>query len=90
MKSRARLLVAAAVGGVALTACSTSPPPASELAIEVIDTLDVSEDVKQCMRDEVADFGDEALQEMADLAANGDTRGVAGMEEFEAALAGCM
>lgn len=85
-----RSLAVAALAGAALTACSASPPPAGELAIEVIDTLDVPEDVKQCMRDEVAEFGEATLDEMAGLAADGDSRGLERMEEFQAALASCM
>ena len=85
-----RSLAVAVVAGVALTACGATAPPAGELAVEVIDTLEVGEDVKQCMRDEVAEFGESTLEEMAKLASEGDSRGVEGMEECQAALAGCM
>ena len=87
---KVRSLAAAVLAGVALAACSATAPPAAELAVEVIDTLEVDEDVKQCMRDEVAEFGESTLDEMAKLASEGDSRGVEGMDEFQAALAGCM
>ncbi len=87
---KVRSLAVAVLAGAALTACGATAPPAAELAIEVIDTLEVDEDVKQCMRDEVAEFGEATLDEIAKLASEGDSRGLEGMEEFQAALAGCM
>lgn len=39
-----------------LTACGTSPPPFDEFADEVIDSAEVSDDVKQCMHGKWDDF----------------------------------
>lgn len=56
-----------------LSACGASAPPAEELAIEMVDTLDVSDAVKDCMRDEIAGFevgGDGQAFSSLDDAAN--------------------
>lgn len=80
----------------ALAACGASAPPANELAIEVIDSLDgVSEAEKACMRAEVDKYEGEELDEFAALAdeyARGkttDTSGAVEIDAFEAALAAC-
>lgn len=93
-----RVLSVAALSLGALTACGASSPPAEELAIEMIDTLEVSESVKACMRSEVDDFqltdeqavGFEDLDEVAEKAANGNELAQNIMRDFEAALASCM
>lgn len=80
-----------------LTACGTSPPPADELALELIDTLDVSDAVKACMRDEVSGFtltdeqqaGFNSLDDVADKADGGNEQALAIMADFQAALAAC-
>jgi len=82
---------------VLLTACGTSPPPAEELAFEVIDTLDVDESVKACMRDEVTGFsltdeqaqGFENLDDVAAKAADGNELAQNIIAAFEASLAAC-
>ena len=93
-----RQLLAVAVLSLGfLTACGTSPPPARELAIEMIDTLDVSEDVKACMRDEVEAFrlsdedaqGFQDFDDVANKAAEGQERAIQIMNDFQAALASC-
>jgi hypothetical protein len=87
--------VVAALSLAVLTACGASAPPAEELAIEVIETLDVSEPVKQCMREAVVDFeidpnaGFSDFDDLAAKAAEEQPQAVALMEEFEAALAAC-
>jgi hypothetical protein len=77
------------VAGV-LTACGASAPPAPELALEVIETLDVSESVKACMRDKVAgfDLADfEAIKRGADD--NVAAEDIEALSKFQAALASC-
>jgi hypothetical protein len=80
-----------------LTACGASAPPAKELADEVIETLDVSDAVKACMKAEVADFSltDEqaqGFQDFDDVAAKadgGNELALGIMADFQAALASC-
>ena len=78
-----------------LTACGASAPPGKELADEMIETLDVSDPVKECMHDAVADFqidpdaGFESFDDMAQKAADEQPQAVAVMAEFESALALC-
>lgn len=80
-----------------LTACGSSPPPGRELADELIDTLDVSDDVKACMRDEVERFqltddelvGFEGLDDVAEKASNGQEQAEQIMQRFQDALASC-
>ncbi len=81
----------------ALTACGASSPPAEELALEVIESLDVDESVKECMRDEVTGFtlteeqaqGFVDLDDVADKAARGNEQAQNIMADFEASLAAC-
>ncbi len=97
MNRQRSILAVAALSLGFLTACGTSPPPARELADEMIETLDVSDDVKACMHDEVASFrlSDEDAQGFADLddvankAAEGQERAIQIMNDFQAALASC-
>ena len=80
-----------------LTACGASAPPAKELADELIDTLEVSVEVKACMHDAVEDFGlsEEDAQGFSDLddvaakAADGQERALQIMADFQASLAAC-
>jgi hypothetical protein len=90
-----RLVAVAALSLIVLTACGASAPPAKELADEMIDTLDVSDAVKECMRQAVEDFeidpnaGFESFDDLAEKAADEQPRAVAVMAEFESALAAC-
>ena len=96
MNARRSILVAASFA-VVLSACGASAPPARELALEMVDTLEVSEDVKSCMRDEVENFrlseedaqGFSDLDDVASKAADGQERAIQILADFEAALAGC-
>lgn len=88
MKVRS-VLAAVIVSTGVLTACGASAPPANELAIEVIDSLDVSETVKECMRAEVETFEGEELDEIAAAADDGNTDAVASMLAFQEALEDC-
>ena len=80
-----------------MAACGDPAPPASELAVEMIDTLEVSDDVKACMRQAVDDFsltteeatGFEDLDDVAAKADGGNELARRVMERFEAALAAC-
>lgn len=60
-----------------LSACGASAPPARELATEMVDTLDVSDAVKDCMRDEVAEFSvggeGQAFSSLDDVADTADS-----------------
>ena len=80
-----------------LTACGASAPPARELANELIDTLDVSDGVKNCMYAKVDDFsltedqaqGFEDFDDVAAKAAGGNELALGILDDFEAALASC-
>lgn len=80
-----------------LVGCAASSPPGKELAEEMIDTLDVSDQVKECMIGQVEDFGlteEEALgfsdfDDVAAKAASGNEQAQLIMARFEADLAAC-
>jgi hypothetical protein len=95
------LFAVVAITGV-LTACGASAPPAKELADEIIDTLEedgvpVSDAVKACMHQEVADFeltpeeaqGFENLDDAATKAADGNEQAKLVLKRFEESLASC-
>lgn len=81
----------------ALTACGASAPPGKELANELINTLDVSDEVKDCMHERVDTFGlseEDAsgfndFDDVAQKAADGQERAIQIMDDFEASLASC-
>ena len=99
VRRSSRSLIAAGIAALALTACGTSPPPANELAKEMIDTLEVAKDpkVKDCMYKVVDEFtlsdedaqGFDNLDDVADKAADGQARAIEIMNRFEADLAAC-
>lgn len=80
-----------------LSACGASAPPARELAIEMVDTLDVSDAVKDCMRDEINGFtlteeqaaGFSDFDDVANKADGGNETALQIMADFEATLAAC-
>ena len=92
-----RLVAVAALSLTVLTACGASAPPARELADEMIDTLEVSDAVKECMRDAVDDFsltaeeatGFEDFDDVAAKADGGNELALRIMDRFEASLAAC-
>ena len=103
---KARVASRSLLAGVALisvlTACGAAAPPAKELADEMIDTLEVdgvpvSDAVKACMHEEVADFtlteqeatGFENLDDVAQKADEGNEQAKQIMQRFEDALASC-
>jgi hypothetical protein len=80
-----------------LTGCTNSAPPAAELADEMIDTLDVPDAVKDCMKAEVEGFelteeeaqGFEDLDDVAKKADEGQEQAKQIMARFQEALASC-
>ena len=86
---RSVLVVLAALGG--LTACN-STPSARRVAFDVIETLDVSEPVKECMRRIVEeDYTQDEIQAFAEGADQNppDEASVEALEQFRADLATC-
>lgn len=90
-------MLAVAAGALVLSACGSGAPPAAELADEMIDTLDVSDEVKACMKAEVEGFelteqeatGFADLDDVAAKAADGQEQAKQIMARFEASLAAC-
>jgi hypothetical protein len=88
-------VVVVAVG--VLTACGASSPPARQLADELVDTLDVSDSVKDCMHAEIEEFrlteeqaqGFEDLDDVAAKAAGGNELAIGIMNDFQNALENC-
>lgn len=92
-----RIVAVAVLATTVLAACGASAPPARELANEMIDTLDVSDSVKECMHDAVDEFtftaeeaaGFEDLDDVATKAADGNEFARQVMARFEASLGVC-
>jgi hypothetical protein len=97
VKSRHSIIALAAASITVLSACGASAPPAKELAVEMVDTLDESDAVKACMRQEVEDFnlteeqatGFSDLDDVASKAAGGSELALQIMGDFQDALATC-
>ena len=97
MKRQLLAVTALVVSLGALTACGASAPPGKELADELIDTLEVSDEVKACMHAAVEDFGlsEEDAQGFSDFddvakkAADGQERAIQIMDDFQQSLADC-
>lgn len=99
---RHRSTVALAVAAVfALGACTSSPPPGRELALEMVESLVVDERISEseadCMRDEIETFRlteDQAavfddFDDVADSAAGNNELALQIMGDFQQALASC-
>lgn len=95
---RVRPVAAVAVlAAVVLSACGASAPPAKELANELVDTLEVSDEVKACMHEAIDDFGlteseaqgFEDFDDVAQKASEGNELAIQVMDRFEASLAAC-
>lgn len=88
-----RVVALAALATAALTACGVSAPPPAELANEIIDTLDVSDSVKDCMRVALAEYTDDDLNAITDglNSENTETKAEAeaALVQFERDLAAC-
>jgi hypothetical protein len=97
VKAPRSIVATAALSLTVLTACGASAPPAGELAIEVIETLDVSDSVKACMTGVVTGFelteeeaaGFDNFDDVAQKAADGNQLALRIMDDFEADLARC-
>lgn len=95
--NRRRVTLLVAVSLSALAACGNPAPPAKELAVEMIDTLNESENVKACMRQRVEEFTltpEEAtgFEDFDDVAAKADGGNVLAQQviaRFESQLAAC-
>jgi hypothetical protein len=85
---RSLLVVLAAVGG--LTACN-STPSARRVALDVIDTLPVSDTVKECMRTKVKSYSEDEIESFADGANKNppDPESLEALAQFEADLESC-
>jgi hypothetical protein len=90
-------VIALALGALVLAGCTNSAPPAAELADEMIDTLDVPDSVKACMKSEVEGFqlteeeaqGFDDLDAVAEAADDGQQLALAIMDRFEQSLEAC-
>jgi hypothetical protein len=85
---RSLLVVLVAVGG--LTACN-STPSAKRVALDVIETLPVSDSVKECMRVKVKAYDEDTLESIAEGANQEPPKpeDEAALAEFEADLESC-
>jgi hypothetical protein len=86
---RSVLVVLAAIGGLA--ACN-STPSARRVALDVIETLPVSDEVKECMRTKVEeDYSQDEIQAFAEGSDETpqDPEAKAALDRFEADLADC-
>ena len=76
-----------------LTACGASAPPPAELANELVDTLDVSDAVKDCMHERLGEYTDADLEALLNGLESDNTETQAesqqALDEFERDLAGC-
>lgn len=61
-----RVVALAVLATAVLTACGASAPPPAELANEMVDTLDVSAAVKDCMHERLEAYTDSELEAMLD------------------------
>jgi hypothetical protein len=94
---RSSSVLAVVAGALVLSACGSGAPPAAELADEMIDTLDVSDAVKSCMKAEVEGFelteqeatGFTDLDDVAAKAADGQEQAKQIMARFEESLRSC-
>jgi hypothetical protein len=83
-----RAVAVALVALVGLSACA-STPSAKRIALDSVETLDVAEPVKVCMRDAIEEYDQEQLQQIAELADAGNSEGIAELARFEASLRSC-
>jgi hypothetical protein len=80
-----RPLIVAVAALVSLTACA-STPGAKRIALDVVDTLDASPAVKDCMRERIEAYDEDDLQDIAELANDGDATQ---LTQFENDLRAC-
>lgn len=95
-------MLALVAGALVLSACGASEPPSTELANEIIDTLEkngepLSDSVKTCMKDVVANFelteteatGFKDLNDVVAKADQGQEQAKQIMSRFEDELTAC-
>jgi hypothetical protein len=70
------------------SACA-STPSAYRIALDVVETLDLDENVKTCMREAIEAYEPDDLQKIAELADAGNSDGIADLARFEASLRSC-
>jgi hypothetical protein len=84
-----RLSAVLAVAAVAaLTGCM-STPSAKRVALDMIETLDISEAARDCMTEKVEGYSEEELDDIAGLAVDGNPQGTQQLQQFENDLATC-
>jgi hypothetical protein len=81
-------LAVVAIAAIGLTGCN-SAPSAKRVALDTIETLDISDAAKDCMTLKVEEYPEEDLDQIAELAAEGNAEGVADLARFEQDLASC-
>ncbi len=60
------------------------------MALETVETLDVPEGVKACMRAEIEQYTPDELDEVAEGAASGDQADLEALGTFQATLQRCL
>jgi hypothetical protein len=82
------LIVVALSLALGLSACA-STPSAYRIALDVVETLDLDENVKTCMREAIEAYEPDDLQQITELADAGNPDGIADLARFEASLRSC-
>lgn len=82
-------LLFAAVGLVVTLSACASVPSAQRIALDVVETLDLDESIKNCMRTAIESYEVDDLQRIAELAEAGNADGIADLARFEASLRSC-
>ena len=101
MTSRRSIIALAAASVAVLSACTNSAPPARELALEMVDSMVLLEEITEaegeCMRSEVESFslteeqaaGFSDFDDVAAKAADGNEQALQILGDFQEALATC-
>jgi chorismate mutase len=93
VRRRSRSVAVASLALVAVlgaSACSSSPS-AKRVALETVETLDVPEPVKECMRVKIEEeYTQEQLEDIAQGAASGDQADLESLGVFQADLQRCV
>jgi hypothetical protein len=82
-------LALAALAAVGVTGCS-STPSAKRVALDMVETLDISDSAKACMTEKVEAYPEDELEQIAELADSGDQQGIADLTAFSDDLATCV
>lgn len=89
MATPRRLLLGAVIAVTVIVSGCVSTPGAKRVALDAVETLDVSAEVKQCMIDVIEGYSEDDIQEFSDAAAEGDADGAEQLTRFEAQLRQC-